>query len=207
LYFKHLSSKASTCSSGTSVAQRFGQKAGRKEGKLMPEQILVALKSHDRLSRMVPYIEEVAKPGMKVVLLIPNGREAAFNTSQYNSSMANSFAEERSLHQLEDAIGRTFDITGAQMLEKQIVRAEHKTFMALERLLKKGIDITVDVYTGSLRSVLKSYTVKGNVHLIMKRAGRALMMMQFFRRAVPNFVVLKPPSFSSIRMLRPNEAV
>jgi hypothetical protein len=207
LHFKHLSSKASTCSSGTSVAQCFGQKAGRKEGKLMPEQILVALKSHDRLSRMVPYIEEVAKPGMKVVLLIPNEREAAFNTSQYNSSVANSFAEQRSLHQLEDSIGPTSNITGAQLLEQQILRAEHKAFLALERLLKKGIEITVHVYTGSLRKMVKSYTHKGNVHFVMKRAGRALMMMQFFRRAVPNFVVLKPPSFSSIRMLRPNEAV
>lgn len=172
----------------------------------MAAQILVALKSHDRLSRMVPYIEEVAKPGMKVVLLIPRGREAAVKASHYKSSMTTGFDEEPSVQQLEDAMGTTFNITGAQMFEQQILRAEHKAFLALERLLKKGIEITVDVYTGSLRRAVKSYTVKGNVHLIMKRAGRALMMMQFFCRAVPNFVLLKRPSFSSIRMLRPNQA-
>ena len=47
----------------------FGEGA-QKEGKAMASQILVALKSEDRLSQMIPYIEEIAQPGMKIVFLI-----------------------------------------------------------------------------------------------------------------------------------------
>ena len=36
----------------------------------MARQILVALKSEDRLSQMIPYIEKIAQPGMRVVFLI-----------------------------------------------------------------------------------------------------------------------------------------
>jgi hypothetical protein len=179
-------------------------KARRKEGKKMAEQILVALKTHDRLSRMVPYIEEIARPGMKIILLIPLVRQAAFDAARINSLAVRRLDEERRLGHLEEPTGTPVNTRGVQLLDEQNLRAEHKVFLTLERLLNKGIDITVDVYTGSLRSAVKNYTAKGNVRLIMKRAGRALMMFQFFFRSVPNFVLLKRPSFSPIRMLRAN---
>lgn len=174
----------------------------------MAEQILVALKSHDRLSRMVPYVEEIARPGMKVILLIPLDRQAAFNAARANSlALSRLDEEERGLGPPGGASGTPVSVRAAQLLEEEDLRAEHKAFLALERLLNKGIDITVDVYTGSLRSMVKSYTAKGNVQLVMKRAGRALMMMQFFCKSVPNFVLLKQPTFSPVRMLRANQVI
>jgi hypothetical protein len=181
-----------------------GQKVRRKEDKAMAEQILVALKSHDRLSRMVPYIEEIARPGMKVILLIPFATQTGLNATRSDSRAPSSLDEERTIAQLDAARGTSVSIRGAQLIDEQNLRAEHKLFLALERLLSKGIDITVDLYTGSLRTVVKNYTAKGHVHLIMKRAGRTLMMMQFFFRSVPKLVLLKQPSFSSIRTLRAN---
>lgn len=35
----------------------------------MAKQILVPLKEHDRIEEIIPYIEEVARPGMRVVFL------------------------------------------------------------------------------------------------------------------------------------------
>jgi hypothetical protein len=42
----------------------------RKEDKTMAEKILVALKRHDRVEEVVPYIERVTQPGASVVFLI-----------------------------------------------------------------------------------------------------------------------------------------
>lgn len=56
-----------------------------KEEKPMAPQILVALRSEDRLSEMVPHIEEIAQPGMKVVFLIGFRPLAASKTPRYNS--------------------------------------------------------------------------------------------------------------------------
>jgi hypothetical protein len=175
--------------------------------KMMAEQILVALRNHDRLSRMVPYIEEIASPGMKVILLIPFDLRTASDAFRTESVALKRLNQERTLGQIDGATDTTANIKGAHIVEEEDRRAEHKVFLALERLLKKGIDISVNVYTGSLRSAVKSYTARGNVHVIMRRAGRALMMLQFFCRSVPNFVLLKRPSLSPIRMLRANQTV
>jgi hypothetical protein len=164
----------------------------------MAEKILVALKSQDRLSGMIPYIEDVAKPGMKVVLLIPFGPQTGFSVPRDNFPLT--VEEAKFGNQETRLIGR------AQSIEEQKRLAEHRVFLAIEKLLKKGIDVTVDVYTGSLRGALRNYELKGNVHMIMKRAGKALMMMQFFCRMAPNFILLKQPRFSPMRM-RANHAV
>jgi hypothetical protein len=164
----------------------------------MAGQILVALKSQDRLSRMIPYIEGVAKPGMQIVLLVPFGPAAVFNASRDNF-LPLTVEEAKFFGSLQEA---RF-INRAQPIAEQKRLAEHRVFLALEGLLKRGIDVKLEVYTGSLRRALKNYMLKGDVHLVMKRAGRALMMMQFFRRALPNFVLLKQPSLSPLRMFRP----
>ena len=51
----------------------------------MAPQILVALKSEDRLSQMIPYIEKIAQPGMKVVFLIRFSPQTASKASRHNS--------------------------------------------------------------------------------------------------------------------------
>jgi hypothetical protein len=168
---------------------------------MMAGQILVALKSQDRLSRMIPYIEGVAKPGMQIVLLVPFSPAAVFNASRDNF-LPLTVEEAKFFASLPEA---SF-INRAQPIGEQKRLVEHKVFLALESLLKRGIDVKLEVYTGSLRRALKKYTLKGDVHLIIKRAGKALMMMQFFRPRMPNFVLLQRPSPSPLRMFRPQPA-
>ena len=92
-------------------------------------------------------------------------------------------------------------------MEEQRLSAEHKVFLALEALLKRGIEITVDIYTGSLRRAVKSYTCKGDVHLIVMRARRELMMMDFLHKAFAVFGLFKHPTFAPILVLHPTQAV
>jgi hypothetical protein len=174
----------------------------------MARQILVALKSEDRLSQMIPYLEKIAQPGMKVVFLIRFSPPTASKTLPHDSIELECPEESAFFEKELDKPRFTGEnIGGTQAMEEQRLAVEHKVFLALEALRKRGIELTVDVYTGSLRRALKSYTRKGDVHLIVMRARRELMMMDFLRKAFPVFGLFKRPTFAPILVLHPTHAV
>jgi hypothetical protein len=174
----------------------------------MARQILVALKSEDRLSQMVPYIEKIAKPGMRVVLLVRFISQPASQPSWQDSRELECpedspyfEGELEKPRRTKQHIWRTHSST-----EEQRLSAEHKVLLALEALRKRGIEITVDIYIGSLRRRVKSYTSRGDVHLIMMRP-RWELMMDSFHKAFPVFGLSKQPTFSPILVLHPSHAV
>ena len=170
----------------------------------MALQILVALKSEDRLSQMIPYIEKIAQPGMKVIFLVRFSPQTAL---RHNSMELNCLEESRCFEgELEKPKFTKRNFRETQSMEEQRLSAEHKVFLALEALLKKGIEITVDVYTGSLNRAVKSYTCKGDVRLIVMRARRELMM-SFLHKVFPVFGLFKQPTFSPILVLHATRAV
>ena len=174
----------------------------------MARQILVALKSEDRLGQMIPYFEKIAQPGMKVVFLIRFSPQIASNASRHDSIELECLEESRFFEgesKKPRFTERNFRET--QSMEEQRLSAEHKVFLALEALLKRGIEITVDIYTGSLKRVVKNYTRKGNVHFLVKRLGKVPAMMQFVRRAFPIFGSLNGRTFSPVLLLDSTHAV
>jgi hypothetical protein len=172
----------------------------------MTPQILVALKSEDRLSQMIPYIEKIARPGMKVVFLIGFRPRAAAKTPQYNSLGLRYLEDARFVGDLEKPTFAGENISGTALMEEQRLSAEHKVFLALEALRKQGVELTVDVYAGSLKRVVKNYTRNGNVHFIVKRLGKVPAMMQFVRRAFPSFGAFNQRTFSPILLLHSTRA-
>jgi hypothetical protein len=179
-----------------------------KRGKIMALQILVALKSEDRLSQMIPYIEKIAQPGMKVIFLIRFSPQTASNALRHNSIELKCLEGESRCFEgeLEKPKFTERNFRETQSMEEQRLAAEHKVFLTLEALLKRGIEITVDVYTGSLNRAVKSYTCKGDVRIILMRARRELMM-SFLHKAFPVFGLFKQPTFSPILVLHPTHAV
>jgi hypothetical protein len=179
----------------------------RKEEKAMAPQILVALKSEDRLSQMIPYIEKIAQPGMKVVFLIGFHPLAASTTPRYNTLGLRFLEDPRFDGDVEKPQFAAEISSGTQSMEKQRLSVEHKVFLALEALRKRGVEILVDVYVGSLKRVLKNYTRKGNVHFIVKRLGKIPAMMQFVCTAFPFFSAFKQRAFSPVLLLHTTHAV
>src|SRR5262245_49588564 len=172
---------------------------------MMALQILVALKSEDRLSQMIPYIEKIAQPGMKVIFLIRFSPQATANTLRHNSIELQCLEESRFFEaELEKPKFTERNFREPQSIEEQRLAAEHKVFLALEALLKRGIEITVDVYTGSLNRAVKSYTCKGDVRIVMR--ARRELMMSFLHKAFPVFGLFKQPTFSPILVLHPTHA-
>ncbi|HXV82990.1 MAG TPA: hypothetical protein VEG60_24255 [Candidatus Binatia bacterium] len=166
----------------------------------MAQEILVALKSEDRLSQMVPYIEKIAQPGMRVVLLIRFVHQTVFKASRHDSIELECPEESAHFHGVFAAE------RGTVSLEEQRLSLEHKVFLALEALRKRGIEIAVDVYMGSLRKAVKNHTRKGDVHFIVMRARRE-PAAAFFDKALPLFGLFKHSTFAPVLVLQPTHAV
>ena len=146
----------------------------------MTGQILVALESQDRLDQMIPYIEEIAQPGMEVVFLVRFAPMAVSRGSQDNCSTLKPLEEIRFVGELE---------------EPRFTDGKMKATRSLED------------HTGSLSRVVKSYTRKGNVRLIMKRAGKAMTTVQFLGRIFSFLGLFKQPTLSPVLLLHPDHAV
>ena len=151
----------------------------------------------------MPHIEKIAQPGMKVVFLIRCPRPVVTGSCD-GSPQLNGQEETRFASYAEEATGAREAVLDRWWIDEQRLVAEHKLVLELEALLKRGVEMAVDVYTGSLKTAIKTYTLNGNVHLIVRRVGWAISMMQSFCRMMPGFVLLKQPTFSSVRLLHAN---
>ena len=49
--------------------------------------------------------------------------------------------------------------------------ADKNTFLALEPLRERGVTVALDIYAGPLRKVVKQYTGRGDIDLVMIVAG------------------------------------
>lgn len=161
----------------------------------MAGQILVALRRNERLEQIIPYIERIAQPGMRIVFLIHYPVDGGFGWVRD--------------HWVETESPREAALAGKKILERysleeQRQSAEYKVFLAQEALRKRGVEIVADVYTGCLRKVVEGYTRRGDVHLIMMRGGIGLRIMRFLHGTIPFFSLLKRPSFSPVLLLHPD---
>lgn len=174
----------------------------------MGQEILVALKSEDRLSQMIPYIEKVAQPGMRVVFLIRFIPHSASKPSRHDSIELE--CPETSAHgevASEKPRLAPENISATYSMEEQKLSAEHKVFLALEALIKRGIEITVNVYMGSLRRTVKDYTRKGEVHLIVMRPSKKRRVIEFVQKAFTMFGLFRRPTLSPVLVFHPTHAL
>jgi hypothetical protein len=178
-----------------------------KEEKIMAEQILVALESQDRLNQLIPYIETVVQPGMKVVFLVRFAPNDILTGPEDNRTTLEPVEDVQFLGDLEELRFTDGKMKATHAFEDRSLSAEHKAFLALDTLLRRGIEIAVDVYTGSLSRVLRRYTRKGNVRLIMKRAGKAMTAVRLLSRIFSFLGLFKEPALSPVLLLLPHQAV
>ena len=157
----------------------------------MAREILVPLKRHDRIEEIVPYIEKIAQPGMKVVFLIRYPVEPWLWFRDHWVTM-----ESPREAMLE---GRKIQERYSWDVQRRL--AEQRVIIARQALHEKGVEIAVDVYTGSLRRVLGGYTCNGDVQWIMMGAGSGFPVRRLLHGMIPPFGWFKRPSFSPVLLL------
>jgi hypothetical protein len=155
----------------------------------MNKEILVAVKSHDRIEEIIPCLYKVAQPGTKVTFLLPYP--------------VGGFAWPK--HDPDTVAGA---LEGKKMAayyswEANVQRAETQVAVAVEILSRNGVAVAVDVYGGSLRNALKSRVREGGVHLVMTRAGIGQQIASLFNRTNPVLRFFKRPPFSPVLLIQP----
>jgi len=140
---------------------------------IMVGQILVPFNSHLRVKDIISVIEEAAKPGTGVVFLV------RYPVDPWEWFWDHWVTTESS----RDAMLAGRKITERYSREGQRALAEEMVAPWRHVLQKMGVKATVDVYTGSLSSVVENYSRGDGISLVM-RAQNNLPMMGFLRRPI-----------------------
>jgi hypothetical protein len=123
----------------------------------MAGQILVPFNLHLQVEDIISAIEEAAKPGMGVVFLV-----------RYPVDPWEWFRD----HWVTTASSRDAMLAGRKIIEKyswdgQMALAEEMVAPWRYVLQKIGVTVAVDVYTGSVSSVVENYSRGDGISLVM----------------------------------------
>jgi len=161
----------------------------------MPEQILVPLKRDVRVEEVIPYIEDIARPGMMVVFLMryPVEGHLAWLRDHWITAESVSAAVLAGKYILENySPGR----------QEQL--AKQRLFPACETLRTSGVDISLDLYAGRLKRVIRRYARQGDVYLIMMAASRSSAIMALVQKAIYFWSPFRGQSLSPMLLLHLN---
>jgi hypothetical protein len=158
----------------------------------MNEKILVPLGQYDRTEEMIPYIENVIRPGMKVLFLVRYPVDGfRWQKEEYGMRAALEAKKLVSYYSWDGSL---------EKVKMQIAPA-------CESLRAKGIEAAVDVYAGSLRKAVRSHTLNGDVHLIMMRTAMGNWIGRLLDSTISVFRSFKRPSFSPVMLINPRALV
>jgi hypothetical protein len=140
-------------------------------------QILVPLRRGDSIEDVVPYLEQIARPGCKVTLLI---------------------------HYSVHGLDWFQDKSMSSVIEEQKLVARNNTFLALEPLRERDVTVALDIYAGPLRKVVKQYTGRGDIDLVMILAERKSRMGRLLQNCLLFLNFSCVSKTSSVLLLRPD---
>jgi hypothetical protein len=122
----------------------------------MEKKVLVPLGRYDGSEEMIPYLQKFVRPGIKVVFLMryPMG----------------GVRPQKEAYGLRAAL-KAKDLARDYSWEANVAAATAEIAPACEALRVQGAEVIVELYGGSLKKKIRSYTVAGDVHLILTRAG------------------------------------
>jgi hypothetical protein len=158
----------------------------------MSKKILIPVGQYDRSEEMIPYIEKVARPGMKVVFLMRYPVDGFICAKEEYGMRAALKAKELMNH---------------YSWEGNLENAQKQVAPARKALRAKRIDASVDVYAGSLKKAVRSHMLNGDVHLIMTRAGTSEWIAKLFDGTNLVFKWFKRPNFSPVMLINPRTIV
>jgi hypothetical protein len=139
-------------------------------------QILVPLRRNDKIEDVVPYLEQIARPGSRVILLIHYSVEGL---DWLQSKSATSVIKEQKL-------------------------VDKNTFLALEPLRERDVTVALDIYAGPLSKVVKQYTRRGDIDLVMIAAGGSSWIGRLFQNCLLFFNFSFISKSSSVLLFRPD---
>ena len=159
----------------------------------MSEKIVVPLKKYDRLEDVIPYLERVTQPGMRVVFLIRHPVSRFKWLQAYCGIMQCGLDNALMLRKMMES----YSVKTRRQL------AEQKVFQTCQALHRLGVKTAVEVYSGSLRKNLMSYAGNGEGQLVLMRSGIGQRIRNFLRSTVSVCGLFQKPVSPSVLLLYP----
>jgi len=166
-----------------------------EKAETMEREILVLLRRHDRIEEILPYIEKIAQPGMRIVFLIPYPvqlwpwvRDHWVTTESPREAMV---------------AGR--EIMAKYSWEAQKELADQKIFLARGVLHKKQVDVAVNLCGSSMRRAVKDHSVDREARCVLFRTESRYQLINLIRRALSLFGASKRPVSPPIHVLHPGQ--
>lgn len=154
----------------------------------MDKKILVPLGRFDRIEAMIPYVEKAARRGMTIVFLMAYPVDGFCWPKEKVGTKA--ALEARRL-------------ASYYSWEENLERAKKKISPAAKAFHAKGVEVAVEVYSGSLKKVVRCHAAKGDVHLIMTRAGIGDWIGRLFNGTISILQLFKRDNFAPMRLMQP----
>ncbi len=178
-----------------SVAILLKQIPTKEEEDKMDKQILVPVSTNDRVKELIPFVERVAQPGMKVVFLF------RFPVDGFQEYIRAGMATDETSKPKPAEVRR---IAERYSLEGQQRLAMRRVHSASNLLREKGIEVSVTVYSGNLKQVLKDYASKNDIHMIVQPAGFGHLISRSLKNLTSAFHYSKQPRLFSTQSLVAN---
>ena len=158
-------------------------------------QIIVPLRGSDRIEQFLPYIVQVAQPGMKIVFLVNFGmsrfKELTDPLLAIHTGIQPAFLPGQSEEGIVEDARRS---------------AQQRILFACQTLREKGVAVDVNIYSGRLRRVLKDYLEKEDVYLVMMRPNLD-RVTAYLGKIGSAFRSFKPATVPPVLLLYPNNIV
>jgi hypothetical protein len=154
----------------------------------MKKIILVPMTRNDRAADLLPYVEEVARPGMKAVFMMPYPVDG-FRWSR----------EESGCKAIEEGMRLARDYNWNTNVE----RARKRIAATTAALSAMGIEAGVELYAGNMGRAIREYAAKGDVHLIVSRAGIGQKIAGLLSGNSSLFDLFKRASFEPVLLIHP----
>ena len=126
---------------------------------------------------ILPFLEQIARPGCKVTLLI------------HYSVQGLDWFQNKSM---------------SSVIEKQKLGPKNNTLLALEPLRERDVTVALDIYAGPLRKVVKQYTLRGDIDLVMIVAGSRSRIGRLFQNCLLFLNFSCVSKTSSVLLLHPD---
>lgn len=159
----------------------------------MAKTILVPIKRNDKVEEFLPYIEKVARPGSQVIFL------TSYPVGQWQTWLRDHRVTTESLEKAR--------LAGRQIMERycwdtQRILAEQQLSPCRESLQRQGVETSVNLYTGSLRKLLREYEGNGDVFLLLTHAQNYNPFWRLWWEMIFPYWLCKRFTFSPFLLLR-----
>jgi hypothetical protein len=164
----------------------------------MAKTILIVLNPEDNVNVLLRRLERVVKPGNRIVFLV-----------EYQYDVSSWLLAQITLLQTGLENGVAYEERRARLSwDEQKTRAEEDIAKPVRRAFSRiGVEVEVDLYSGSLNAVMERYLENDEVALVVVGASSWLRRLKIIPASVRNWFVWRRPHHPSVFLMHPEDQV